>query len=92
MDNLYVLLTGSPSGLVDIFILVVIMTIILLPIIAIINILFKDIKPKDKFLWILLILVIPLIGSIVYFASKKRALNNKTKRVTKGETSYTCYY
>jgi len=64
------------SILFDIWLLTKIIAIIL-PIIAIVDILKRRLLGIDKLIWILLVAFIPFIGSIIYFYDRIRSRNRK---------------
>ncbi|MBE0655572.1 MAG: PLDc N-terminal domain-containing protein [Bacteroidales bacterium] len=45
--------------------------LILLPIFAIIDLIRSRIRDNDKVIWIIIIIIIPILGSILYFAIGK---------------------
>ncbi|MGB8705562.1 MAG: PLDc N-terminal domain-containing protein [Gillisia sp.] len=45
---------------------------IILPIVAIINLLANDFSTRNKLIWVLLIVLLPFFGSILYFLMKNR--------------------
>jgi len=58
----------------QIILLLVTVLILILPLIAIIDILRHDFNGSDKLIWILVVLFLPILGSILYFiigSSKK---------------------
>mgnify|MGYP003520322371 CR=1 FL=1 len=58
----------------QIILLLVTVLILILPLIAIIDILRHDFNCSDKLIWILVVLFLPILGSILYFiigSSKK---------------------
>ncbi|MFW5819752.1 MAG: PLDc N-terminal domain-containing protein [Bacteroidota bacterium] len=60
----------SGSGFFSILMLIIIggLLIILLPVFAIVDILRnRKVKENEKVLWIILIIIIPILGSILYF-------------------------
>ena len=59
-------------GITELFIILLILSImIVLPIIALIDILRNQFKGNDKLIWVIVIVFIPLIGSILYLAIGK---------------------
>jgi hypothetical protein len=48
-------------------ILFVIIFVIIIPLAALINILTNQFRGNDKIIWVLVVLFIPVIGSILYF-------------------------
>lgn len=58
------------SGLV-IFIIVFIL-VLLLPLLALISILKNQFEGNDKLIWVLIVLLFPILGSILYFAIGKQ--------------------
>lgn len=50
--------------------------ILVLDIIAIVSVIKSGMEPVMKLLWILLILVLPLVGMILYFVLNKNALRS----------------
>ncbi|PXX98756.1 hypothetical protein DF185_15365 [Marinifilum breve] len=50
---------------------------ILLPIVAIIDILKRKLLAIDKLLWILLVIFLPIIGSVIYFYDRYKYRNRK---------------
>jgi len=58
---------------------IIFVLIILLPLIALIDILRSDFRGNnDKLIWVLVVLLIPILGSILYFiiGRKKRVTTN----------------
>ncbi|MCF8381388.1 MAG: PLDc N-terminal domain-containing protein [Bacteroidales bacterium] len=54
-------------------ILFFILFILLLPLVAIVNLLMSEFKnSNDKIVWLILIIVIPILGSILYFLMSDR--------------------
>ena len=51
---------------------------IILPIIALINILKNDFSRNDKLIWVLIVLLLPFVGAILYFilGSKSKIRKN----------------
>ena len=47
--------------------LLIIAVFLIIPIIALLDILRNQFKGNDKLVWVILVLIIPLIGSILYF-------------------------
>ncbi|NOU62209.1 PLDc N-terminal domain-containing protein [Marinifilum caeruleilacunae] len=50
---------------------------ILLPVIAIVDILKRKLLGIDKLIWILLVVFLPIIGSIIYFYDRIKHRNRK---------------
>ncbi len=46
---------------------------LLLPILALLSILKSEFKDNDKLIWVLVVLFIPVIGSIIYFTKGKKS-------------------
>ena len=62
------LLFGMPGGIEWIFILVAFSLTLVLPILAIVDIIKGNFRnPNDKLIWVLIILFMPIIGSLIYF-------------------------
>ncbi len=60
----------SGSGFFSILMLIIIggLLVILLPVFAIVDILRnQNVRENEKVLWIILIIIIPILGSIIYF-------------------------
>ncbi|WP_224485420.1 PLD nuclease N-terminal domain-containing protein [Robertkochia aurantiaca] len=59
--------------------LIIILTIvsIILPIIALIDIIRKPFDSKDKLIWVLIVLFANFFGSLLYFIMGRRQLNEK---------------
>jgi hypothetical protein len=56
------------------FILILLMLLFfLLPLIALINILSGKFEQNDKLIWVLIILLLPILGSILYFTIGTRS-------------------
>lgn len=71
----------APLGLVGpfqiILILIVILFFALLPIVAIIDIVKHDFKNNDKLIWVLVTLLLPFLGPLLYFViGRKSRLKN----------------
>lgn len=49
------------------FVIVFSLLVLLLPILALISLLKNDFKGDDKIIWIVVILFLPMLGSILYF-------------------------
>jgi predicted permease len=59
---------GMPGGLEWIFVLVAFCLTLILPILAISDIVKGDFRnPNDKLIWILIVLFMPIVGSMIYF-------------------------
>jgi hypothetical protein len=58
---------------------VISLSVFILPIICLVSIFKNDFKNNDKLIWVIVVVFIPLIGSILYFliGRKKRLLNRK---------------
>ncbi len=52
--------------------ILIILVVLLLPVIAIIDIAFKRIPILWKAIWILIVIIIPVLGSILYFLVSRR--------------------
>ena len=64
-------------GTPEIIILVVIASLIIIPLVALIDILRSDFESNDKLVWIIVVLLLPLLGSVLYFiigVNKKKKL------------------
>lgn len=56
--------------------LFVILFIILLPLMALISVLTSEFQGNDKIMWVLIILFLPFLGSVLYFAiGRDRRIN-----------------
>jgi hypothetical protein len=55
------------AGFALLIILLVLLPIILLPLIALIDILRCQFYGNDKLLWVIIVLIFPIFGSILYF-------------------------
>jgi hypothetical protein len=53
------------------------LSVILFPLTAIIHIMKSEFKGNDKLIWVIIILFMPIIGSILYFAIGKSKPKNK---------------
>lgn len=53
------------------------LSVILFPLTAIIHIMKSEFEGNDKLIWILIILFMPIIGSILYFTISKSKPKNK---------------
>jgi len=59
---------------IDPFQLLIVVLILLLPLIALIDILKHDFNGYDKLIWVLIVILLPILGAILYFligSSKK---------------------
>ncbi len=55
-------------GILEVLVIIIILFfIILIPLIALIDILKSRFEQNDKLVWVLLVIFLPLIGSILYF-------------------------
>lgn len=71
-----ILLFGMPGGTEWIIILVGMSLFALLPLLALVDIIRNDFRgSNDKVVWVLLVLFVPLVGSVLYF------LIGRTQRV-----------
>jgi len=64
-------------GTPEIIIIVVIASLFIIPLVALIDILRSDFESNDKLVWILVVLLLPLLGSVLYFiigVNKKKKL------------------
>jgi len=64
-------------GMPEIILLVVVAGGIILPLLALIDIMRSDFESNDKLIWIIVVLLLPLLGSILYFiigVNKKKKL------------------
>ncbi len=62
------LLFGMPGGMEWILILGVLSILVILPLIAIVDILRSEFKnSNDKLVWIIVVLFMPFLGSLIYF-------------------------
>lgn len=64
---------GIPGPFQIILILVVTIFLVLLPIFAIIDVIRNDFKGNDKLIWVLVILLLPFLGPILYFIIGRKA-------------------
>lgn len=56
--------------------LFVILFIFLLPLLALISVLMNDFHGNDKIMWVLIIIFLPFLGSVLYFAiGRDRRIN-----------------
>lgn len=56
--------------------LLVILFIFLLPLLALISVLMNEFHGNDKILWVLIIILLPFLGSVLYFAiGRDRRIN-----------------
>jgi len=58
---------GIP-GIFQLILIIFVITVVLLPLIALIDILRNEFNGSDKLVWVLVVLFIPFLGSILYFA------------------------
>jgi len=58
----------------QLFLLIVLVSIIVLPIITLIHALKHDFKGRNKLIWILIILLLPLFGAILYLPKWKKSV------------------
>lgn len=65
------LLSGIGIFSVLMIILFGMLLLILLPIFAIVDLIRSRIRDNDKVIWIIIIIIIPILGSILYFALGK---------------------
>ena len=65
------LLSGIGIFSVLMIILFGMLLLILLPIFAIVDLIRSRIRDNDKVVWIIIIIIIPILGSILYFAIGK---------------------
>ena len=70
MNN--ILLLGMPGGAEIIIILIVLVTFLIIPIIALIDILKNKFEGNNKIIWVLLILFLGLIGVFLYYTIGKK--------------------
>lgn len=57
-------------------ILLVVIFIIILPLLALISVLTNEFHGNDKIMWVLIILFLPFLGSVLYFAiGRDRRIN-----------------
>ena len=57
-------------------ILLVVIFIIILPLLALISVLTSEFQGNDKIMWVLIILFLPFLGSVLYFAiGRDRRIN-----------------
>ena len=61
------LFEGANVGLWQLFLLLIILCFVLFPIVALISILRNEFKGNEKLIWVLVVLLLPIIGSILYF-------------------------
>lgn len=55
-------------GLWQIFLLLITASIIILPIIALISILKNEFDNNNKIIWVLVVIFLPIVGSVFYFS------------------------
>ena len=55
-------------GSVLVFITIVSVVMFLLPLLALISIVKNEFQGNDKLIWVLIVLLLPILGSILYFA------------------------
>lgn len=70
---------GSGIGGPEVVILLTIVFLIGLPLIALVNALGSNFKqPVDKITWVLVIILLPIVGAIIYFANgnKNKVIDN----------------
>ncbi|MGV8138108.1 MAG: PLDc N-terminal domain-containing protein [Mangrovibacterium sp.] len=74
--TMYMLGLIGPQELV--LILLIIGMMFLLPLIALISILRNSFEGNDKLIWVLVVLLLPVLGSILYFLiGRNRQINRK---------------
>lgn len=64
-------LLGFFGGTEIILILIIVLLIGLLPIIALVSILTSQFEGDDKLIWALVVILLPFIGSVLYFTIGK---------------------
>ena len=64
MQEIY---NGSSIGLWQTIFLFLILCFVLFPIVALISILKNEFDGKEKLIWVLVVLLLPIVGSILYF-------------------------
>jgi heme/copper-type cytochrome/quinol oxidase subunit 2 len=52
----------------ELLILLVMMPLMLIPVIAVIDIVSSEFKGYDKIMWIMIVLFLPVAGALIYFA------------------------
>ncbi|MBS2098755.1 PLDc N-terminal domain-containing protein [Carboxylicivirga linearis] len=62
------LFIGGPEWII---ILAIFLFVLLLPLIALINILNHEFTGNNKIIWVLIVLFLPFLGSVLYFAMGK---------------------
>ena len=76
MNHLSTIL-GAIGPIELVLIVFIFLFILLLPIIALIDILRSNFEQNDKLIWVIIIIFIPILGSILYFLiGTKKKLNN----------------
>lgn len=66
-------------AMIGLFELLIFVFFLLLPLIALIDILRHDFNGSDKIIWVLIVLFLPILGTILYFfiGSAKKIKNSK---------------
>lgn len=62
-----ILLSGAGVFSIFMFILFGLLFLILLPVFAVIDILRNNLRENDKVIWIIIIVFVPILGSVLYF-------------------------
>ncbi|MWN78207.1 hypothetical protein GQR60_17875 [Labilibaculum sp. A4] len=57
----------TPNFGISIFMLIILVFVILLPLIALIDIVKNEFTNSNKLIWVLVVLLFPFIGTILYF-------------------------
>ncbi|GAA4962134.1 hypothetical protein GCM10023315_07820 [Algibacter aquimarinus] len=65
--NLLQLTTNLAIGPWQMIIIFVVLILLFFPIIALISILKNEFKNNDKIMWVLIVLLVPFLGTILYF-------------------------
>lgn len=66
----------SAIGLWQIILILIALGLILLPLIALIDILKNEFRDSNKLIWVLVVLFFPILGSVLYFIlGQKQKLN-----------------
>ncbi len=68
---------GILGGMGLLMILFIAVLVLILPLIALIDIIRNDFDGNNKLLWVLIVLFLPFLGSIIYFLIGK---NQRTRR------------
>lgn len=73
------LMSGSMIGVWQLILICIILILLFFPIIALISILKNEFQNNDKIMWVVIVLLVPFFGTILYFilGRPKRLKNTK---------------